>query len=80
MLVEEVDTVGEEALQGLFGDVLDVRGPAVQPAPVARIRIDVEAELGGDHDLSTHRGERFAHQLLVGEGSIDLGLSKKVTP
>jgi hypothetical protein len=35
--------------------------------------IDIEAELGGDHDLVPHRCERFADHFLVGEGAIDLG-------
>src|SRR5262249_40205467 len=32
----------------------------------------VEAELGGDHDLTAKRLQRFAHQLLVGEGTVNL--------
>jgi hypothetical protein len=40
-------------------------------------RIDVEAELGGDHDPIAHRRERFAHKFLVGERSINLGRIKE---
>ena len=36
-------------------------------------RIDVEAELGGDHDLVAHRLQRLADDLLVGERAVDLG-------
>ena len=36
-------------------------------------RIEVEAELGGDHDLVAERRERLADQLLVLERAIDLG-------
>src|SRR5690606_28037483 len=35
--------------------------------------IDIEAELGGDEHLLAHGGQRFADQLLIGKGAIDLG-------
>ena len=38
-----------------------------------RRRIDVEAELGGDHHLVADRRQRLADQLLVGERAVDLG-------
>ena len=44
------------------------RGRACLPS-----RIDVEAELGGDHHLAAERRERLADQLLVGERAVDLG-------
>ena len=39
-------------------------------------RIDVKAELGGDHHLVADRRERFADQLFVGERTVDLSVSK----
>ena len=44
--------------------------PRAGPGPA---RVDVEAELGGDHDLVAHRLERLADQLLVVERAVDLG-------
>src|SRR5216684_9333604 len=42
-------------------------------ALLARTRIDVETELGCDHDLLADRGKRLAHQFLVGERAVDFG-------
>lgn len=39
--------------------------------------IDVEAELGGDHHLTTHRRQALADQFLVGERTIDLGRAEE---
>src|SRR5215213_2248771 len=69
MLVEEVDAVGLQAPERLFGDPTDPLGPAVE----ARLRIGVlEAELRRDHDLVPERSERLAHDLLVGVGAVCL--------
>ena len=51
----------------------DVLGPAVHADLLARLGIDLEAELGGDHHLVAHRRQRLADQFLIGEGAIDLG-------
>ena len=48
-------------------------GRLVDAAVLARLGIDVEAELGGDHHPVAHRPQRLADHLLVGEGAIDLG-------
>jgi len=54
--------------------VLDDLGPAGDPPPrLVFDRIDVAAELGGDHDLALVRGERLADEFLVGVGAIDFG-------
>jgi hypothetical protein len=73
VLVEQIDAVGLQPLERGLGDLLDVLRPAVQAALLARIRIDIEAELGRDHDLLAHRRERLAHQLLVRERTVDFG-------
>jgi hypothetical protein len=51
VLVEQIDDVGPEPLERGLGDLLDVLRPAVQAPLLACMRIDVVAELGGDHDL-----------------------------
>ena len=51
----------------------DALGTAGDSAVLARLGIDVEAELGGDHDPVAHRPKRFADHLLVDEGAVDLG-------
>ena len=48
-------------------------GRLFRPPLLARLRIDVEAELGGDHHLVAEGRERLAHQLLVRERAVDLG-------
>ena len=61
-------------LQRGLGDLLDVLGPAVHAAlPGLDARVEVEAELGGDHDLVADRRERLADQLLVRERAVGLG-------
>ena len=57
--------VGPQPLERGLGDLPDVLGPAVQAALPGRLRIELEAELGGDHDLVAERRERLADELLV---------------
>jgi 2-polyprenyl-6-methoxyphenol hydroxylase-like FAD-dependent oxidoreductase len=52
---------------------LDVLRLAVEPAAFARRRINVKAELGGDHDLVADGRQRFPDQGFVGPGTVDLG-------
>ena len=53
VLVEQVDHVGVQALERGIRDGLDVFGPAVDAtAALAGRRVEVEAELGGDHHLA----------------------------
>jgi len=48
MLVEQVDAIGAQSLQGGFTD----RADALRPAVLAFVAVAVaESELGGDHDL-----------------------------
>ena len=42
-------------------------------AVLARFGVDIEAELGRDHDLVAKRRKRFADDFLVGERAIDFG-------
>ena len=74
VLVEEVDVVGPQPLERGLGDLLDVLGAAVHAAlPGLDPGLEVEAELGGDHDLLAYGLERLAHELLVGERAVGLG-------
>jgi hypothetical protein len=74
VLVIEVQGVHAKPLQRSLHSLLDVVRTAGDPAPgLALGRIDVEAELAGDHHLALERGECLAHQLLVGVGTVDLG-------
>ena len=73
VLVEQVDGLDAEPLQRAVDRLPDVLGPAVDAAIFARLGIEVEAELGGDHDLIAERRERFADDFLVLEGAIDFG-------
>jgi hypothetical protein len=70
MLIEQIDTVRSQALQGRVGDFLDVRGPAIE-AGLLSVLVKAEAELGGDDNLIADRGERFAEQFFIGEGAVD---------
>ena len=48
-------------------------GRLLRPASGSPCRIEVEAELGGDHDLVAEGRERLADQVLVGERPVDFG-------
>ncbi len=70
VLVEQVDAVGLQALQGRVGH----RPDALWPAVLAELRIAFsEPELGGDHDLVAYGRQGLAQQRLVGERPIGLG-------
>ena len=43
------------------------------PCAAHPVGTEIEAEFRGDHDLVADGGERFAHQLLVRERTVDLG-------
>ncbi len=74
MLIKEIDVIGPQTLQASVRHTLDVFGPAIRPAAaLARLEIDVKAELCGDHNLVADRLERLAHQFFVRERSIGFG-------
>ena len=73
MLIEQIDAVGPEPLERGLGDLPDVLRPAVQRRCCADSPVEVDAELGRDHDLVTERRQRLAHELLVRERAVDLG-------
>jgi hypothetical protein len=74
VLIEEIDVIGPQTLQAGVRHCLDMLGPAIGPATaLARLKIDVEAELGGNRHLVADRLERLAHQLFVRERPIGFG-------
>jgi hypothetical protein len=59
---------GTQALKAGFRHRLDVFRPAVgAAAALARLKINIEAELGPDHDPVADRLQCFAKQLLIDE-------------
>ena len=48
-----------------------MRGPAVQTSLLAAL--ELEPELGRDHHLIAHRGQRFADELFVRERPVRFG-------
>src|SRR5207244_5876444 len=69
--IEEIDNIDPESLERRLGHLLDVLRPTVQSALFAAI--ELEPELGGDHNLPAEGSEGFAHQLLVREGAVNFG-------
>jgi hypothetical protein len=72
VLVEEIDLIDMKPSQGGLGDLPDVLGPAVETSPRLASRVDLEAELAGDHHLPTNGGEGLTHELLVREWAVGL--------
>jgi hypothetical protein len=56
VLVEQVDDLDLEPLEGTLGGLLDVVGPAGQ-AHLAAVGVELEAGLGGDHHLPAEGGQ-----------------------
>ena len=71
VLVEQVDGFDFEPLEGAFGGLADVLGPAVEPGGFAGLGIEVEAELGGDDDFLSKGGQCRANEFFVGERAVD---------
>ena len=66
VLVEQVDAIGAKALERTLDRELDVFRPAIQArAPLAGLKVDVPAELRGDHDLVAERRDGFAQNPLT---------------
>ena len=73
MLVQQVDVIRLQATQAAIDGSPDVFRTAVCPATaLAGLQIDIEAELGGNHNLVADRGKRLAEKNLIREGSIGL--------
>jgi hypothetical protein len=73
VLVEQIDPVGTEALEHALDGQLDVRRAAVESrAALARLEIDVPAELGGDHDFVSERRDPLTEDALDLERAVRL--------
>jgi len=72
VLIKEIDSVRPEALETAVRDTLDVVRTTVQSASFLGDRIDLEPELGGDHDIIANRCERLADDRLADERAVDL--------
>ena len=71
MLIEEIDVIGSQPFQASVSHGLDMPRLAVgSRTPLAGFDIDVETELGGNHDLIANWLECFAHKLFVREWSV----------
>jgi hypothetical protein len=80
VLIEEVDAIRPQALKRPLEALLDRLGAAVETSRAARRALEVEAELGGDHDFVAHRLERLAHKLFVRVRTVDLGRVEEGDP
>jgi hypothetical protein len=69
MLIEQINHVGLQPLQGGLGHIPDVLWPAVQSLAGQSAR---ETELGGDHHLVAERCECFAKEFFVQKWAIGL--------
>ena len=72
MLIEQIDAIGPEPLQGGLGDLSDVLRPAVE-AELAELLAECMTELGRDHDLVAERGEGLADNFLILVRAVCLG-------
>ena len=71
VLIEKIDRLDTQPLERAVDRRADAFGPAAEATILPGRGIDVEAELGGDHDLLTHRAQRLADQFLIDERTID---------
>ena len=72
VLIKQIDGLNPESLERVLGDPFDMLWTAVQPAQILSFdRVQIEAELGGDHHFSLERLDPLAHQFFVGEWTID---------
>ena len=71
VLIEQVDHVGLQPLERGFGDLLDVRRPAIEAS--RSIGFERETELRRDNDLTTERSERLSDELFIDERAVRFG-------
>ena len=73
-MIEQIDDIDLEPLEGGLGDLFDVLRPAVQANPLRpAVGIEFKPEFSGYHHLSTERSEGFAHEFFVGEWAVNFG-------
>ncbi len=73
VLIEQIDGIDAEALEGRLGHLANTLRAAVETlCAMASVGIDVESELGGDDHLSAERREGLAYEFFVVERAVDL--------
>jgi len=73
VLIEKINAIGAQALEGGIRNLTDPFGTAVESLPArASIRVEIETKFGGNYDLVANRLQGFAKKILVGEGAVDL--------
>src|ERR1700692_4579828 len=73
MLIEEIDGVNPQSLEGCLSDLPDVLGSAVQGAPLAAIPgISFPAELSRNNDPPAEWSERFPCQFFIQQRAVYL--------
>jgi hypothetical protein len=73
MLIEEIDMVGIEPLQGVLNPLANMLGPAGSFGADLFAVLETKTEFGGDHHLVAPALERSTEQCFVGQWAIDLG-------
>ena len=74
VLIEQIDVIGPQTFQAGVGHRFDMLGPAIgATAALPGLKIDVEAELCGNHHFVADGLERFADQLFVRERPVGFG-------
>jgi len=71
MLIEKIDRRDVQAPERGMRDLTDMVRSAIE-AIARTIRVEAEAELGGDRHVVAERRERFSHQHFIREGAVDL--------
>jgi hypothetical protein len=73
VLIEEIDRIDPQSLKGSVGHLLNPLGAAIRANETwASIRLELEPELGRDHDFSAERRQTFAHEFFVRERTVHL--------
>src|SRR5438874_13236908 len=72
MLIQQIDGVDLEPSQRGLDALFDVLRPTVQTDWMRIfLGVNLEPELGRDHDLLTHRSESLAHELFIHERTVN---------
>ncbi|EPM76057.1 hypothetical protein A221_17647 [Pseudomonas syringae pv. actinidiae ICMP 18801] len=72
MLIQQIDVIGFQSTQRTLNGESNTFGPAVQSL-LCIVGADGEAEFCGDHDLIANWRQRFADNLLIEIGAVELG-------
>src|SRR5579871_405044 len=71
VLVEQIDDIGLEALQGSLRDLFNVFRAAIESGLLSGIGVDLESEFGGNYDLSAEGSQRFPNKFFVNVRAVD---------